>query len=212
MVSATAALAALTSCHRGAANTPPDAKERPLAVYAAQRVILTPTAHVRTADSLGWVQQFGGARAVARSLDTNIVAVLDARGLASRWVLPAELTRAFERNRTYAADPYQLVVQPLRAPSFKTGARFGEPLSSQLRTMIALHEDARFVMIPVEVSFEPDHAAGVGAGRALLRIAVLDPRFAEAKWVGDVKGDAASTPTLALSSAATRLVDLFVAP
>jgi hypothetical protein len=78
--------------------------------------------------------------------------------------------------------------------------------------MIALHEDARFVLIPVEVSFEPDHGAGAGGGKALLRVAVLDPRFAEAKWVGDVKGDAASTPTLALSSAATRLVDLFVAP
>jgi hypothetical protein len=84
--------------------------------------------------------------------------------------------------------------------------------------MIALHEDARFVLIPVDLHFEPEtsgagRAGGSGAvGRAVLRVAVLDPRFAEAKWVGEVKGDAAPTAAQALSSVASRVADLFVAP
>jgi hypothetical protein len=200
-------LVALASCHH-AAQTPPEAAERPLGVYAAQRVVVAPTAHVRVADSLGWVQQLSGAKGVARRLDSNIVAVLGVRGLGARWIFPAELTRAYERNRTYATDPYQLVVEQVRGPKFKTGERYGEPLSSQLRTMIALHEDARFVLLPADLRFERDGTAG----RAVLRVALLDPRFAEARWVGDVRGDAAGSVAQALSTLATRVADLFVAP
>lgn len=133
---------------------------------------------------------------------------LTARGLAPRWILPAELSRAYERNRTYATDPYQLATDPLRAPSFKSGERYAEPLSSQLRTMIALHEDTRYVLIPVDLRFERE---GTG-GRAIVRFALLDPRSAEARWVGELPGAAAQTPSLALDSVADRLADLFVAP
>jgi hypothetical protein len=171
-------------------------------------MIVTPTATVRAADSLGWVRQLAGAREAARRLDTSIVAALDARGLASRWILTPELVRAYERNRTYAADPHALIVDQVRAARFKTGDRYGEPLSSQLRTMIALHEDTRFVLLPVELRFERQGTAG----RAVLRLALLDPRSAEAKWIGDVKGDTAGTAELAMASLATRFADLFVAP
>jgi hypothetical protein len=171
-------------------------------------MIVTPTATVRTADSLGWVRQLAGAREAARRLDTSIVAALDARGLASRWILPPELVRAYERNRSYAADPYSLIVDQVRAVKFKTGDRYGEPLSSQLRTMIALHEDSRFVLLPVELRFERQGAVG----RAVLRIALLDPRSVEAKWIGDVKGEAVANPALAMASVAARLADLFAAP
>lgn len=171
-------------------------------------MIVTPTARVRAADSLGWVQQLGGVRVIALRLDTAIVAVLDARGLASRWILPADLARSYERNRTYATDPYQLVVEQLRSPRFSAGQKYGEPLSSQLRTMIALHEDARLVLLPVELRFERDGSAG----RAILRTVVLDPRYAEARFVADVKGDTSSVPARALATVALRLADLFVAP
>lgn len=203
-------LLSVASCHRPA-ETPQGEVPRPLAGFAAQRVAVTPTAHVRAADSLGWVQQLSGARSVARQLDTNIVAVLDARGLARRWVMPAELAKAYERNRSYATDPYQLVVEQLRSPRMKPGERYGEPLSSQLRTMIALQEDTRFVLLPVDLRFERA-ADAAGQGRAVLRVALLDPRFAEARWIGDVTGNAAATPALALSSVAAHLADLFVAP
>lgn len=209
-VRTTVALILLASCNRGAKSGTPDPVEaaRPLAVFATQRMIVTPTARVRAADSLGWVQQLGGVRVIALRLDTAIVAVLDARGLASRWILPADLARSYERNRTYATDPYQLVVEQLRSPRFSAGQKYGEPLSSQLRTMIALHEDARLVLLPVELRFERDGSAG----RAILRTVVLDPRYAEARFVADVKGDTSSVPARALATVALRLADLFVAP
>lgn len=216
-VGTTVVLALLATCSRAAkTGSPPAEVARPLAVYATQRLVVTPTARVR-ADSLGWVQQVGGARAAARRLDTNIVAVLDARGLASRWVLPADLERSYQRNRTYAADPYQLAVEPLRAPNLAAAQKYGEPLSTQLRTMIALHEDARLVLIPVELRFEREASPGAAgtarsAGRAVLRTVVLDPRFAETRFVSDVRGDTSSVPARALASVASRLADLFVAP
>jgi hypothetical protein len=200
---------ALASCNRGAkSGTQPAEAERPLAEYIVQRLSVAPTAVVRGGDSLGWVQQSGGTRPVARRLDSAIVNALSARGLGQRWIFPAELNRAFERNRTYAPDPYQLAVEPIRSPKFVAGEKFVEPLSSQLRTMIALHEDARFVMLPIELRFDK---LGTSA-RAVLRLAILDPRFAEARWVGDVTSDTTAAPALALASVARRLADLFVAP
>jgi len=198
------------ACHHSArsGSPPPDAVLPALSVFAGQRIIVTPTASVRAPDSLGWVRQLAGARETARRLDTSIVSALESRGLTARWILPPDLVRSYERNRTYAADPYLLVVDQLRSMRFKTGDRYGEPLSSQLRTMIALHEDTRYVLLPVELRFE-----GQGtSGRAVLRLALLDPRAAEAKWVGDVQGDGAASAALAMQSVATRLASLFVAP
>lgn len=210
-IAAGIALAGVASCQRAAkTQPPPESVGRPLAGYAALRLVLAPTAHVRDADSLGWVQQLGGARVVARRLDTAIVAVLDQRGVRPRWIMPSELARTYERNRTYAADPYQLVVEGLRGPAFRTGDKFGEPLSSQLRTMIALQDDARYVVLPVDLRFDRDGRGG--AARAVLRVALLDPRSAEARWVGEVKSDASTRAGAALSGVATRLADLFVAP
>jgi hypothetical protein len=203
-------VAAFASCNRAAKTGSPAESEvvRPLAAFAAQRMVVMPTARVRAADSLGWVKGLGGVEPAARKLDTSIVAVLDERGLASRWILPAELVRSYERNRTYAADPYQLAIEQVRPSSFKAGGRYGDPLSSQLRTLIALHENARFVFMPIELRFEREGAGG----HAVVRVALLDPRSAEARWVAEVKGSAASTPALALVNVARSLADLFVAP
>jgi hypothetical protein len=201
----------LLACNRAPKIDVPRPGERPLAGFAAQRLAVTPTGHVRTADSLGWVQRLGGARTAARRLDSSIVIALEGRGLASRWVMPAELVRTYDRNRSYAPDPYQLALEELRGPRFAAASRYGEPLSSQLRTMIALHGDTRYVLLPVDLRFERD-SAGTTSQRAVLRTVLLDPRFAEARWVGDVKGDTSSLPALALASVAARLADLFVAP
>ena len=205
-----AAVAASASCGRAPeTDATPQGGPPSLAAYAPQRLIVVPAGLVRGADSLGWVARSGGTRAVARRLDTSIVAMLDARGLATRWVLPAELSRAYERNRGYAADPYQLVWDPVRSPRFKTGERYGEPLSSQLRTMIALHGDARFVLLPIELRFEREAGS---AGRAVLRAALVDARATDARWVGEVRGDPATDPASAVASVAAKLGDLFVAP
>jgi hypothetical protein len=203
------ALAAAGACSRAARTEgTSESPAAPLAGYAALRLIVAPTSHVRATDSLGWVPLLGGARGAARRMDTALVAVFAARGTTSRWVFPAELARAFDRNRTYATDPYQLVVEGLRRSAFKTGEKYGEPLSSQLRTMIALQEDTRYVVLPVDLYFE---RAGAGQ-RAVLRVALLDPRTAEARFVADLKSDGVANPSAALSGVAGRLADLFVAP
>lgn len=192
------------ACGRGA-KTPPAPVPQPLAAYAVQKLILTPTGYVR-ADTSAFMRQGGGIS--TRALDSALVTTLTARGLAQNWILPAALVATYEKNRTYAADPYRLALLPLRSAEFVAASRFAEPLSSQLRTMIALHEDARFVLVPVELRFEPVGAAA----RGVLKIALVDPRFAHANWVGTVEGDVAATPALALPSVAARVADLFLAP
>lgn len=200
--------ATFTACNRGPRISTPVPGERPLAAYATQRVVLVPVASARF-DTLGWVTQLGGANTAARRLDSAIVAKLSERGVGLRWILPAELWRAYERNRNYATDPYQLTVTALRSPTFVAASRYGEPLASQLRTMIALHEDTRDVLVPVEVRFE---RMGPTTGRAILRTALLDARLTEARWVADVQGDTSSDPARALDSVAARFADLFLAP
>lgn len=195
------------ACNRGPRVDVPAPGARTLAVYGTQRVALVPVGGARF-DSLGWVTRLGGAAVVARRVDTLIATALSMRGVGQSWILPPELVRAYERNRNYATDPYQLTVGPLRAPTFVAASPYGEPLSSQLRTMIALHDDIRVVLVPVEVRFE---RVGAG-GRAILRTAVLDARLAQARWVGDVQSDIVSSPQGALESVAARFADLFLAP
>lgn len=201
-------LTALVACHHRGPEAVEPQDVPPLAPLATQHLVVAPTAFVHALDSLGWVSQMGGQQVVARRLDSALVDAFDIRGLTQRWVLPAELMRSYERNRTYATNPYQLTADPLRASSFKLGSRYGEPLATQLRTMIALHEDTRFVLLPIAVRFEK---AGP-AERAVVRAAVLDARANEARWVADVRGDTASTPAGAITSAAQRLADYFARP
>ena len=196
----------------GGANAPPSTASnpdaRPLASLAAQRVVVTPTYALTVASDLGWGSRIGRARDVLRTMDADIAAALDDRGLRRGWVLASDLAQSYTRNPTYAADPYALAEEPLRSSTFTVGARLPEPLASQLRTMIALHENARLVLAPVELRFERA-GAGSPAARATLRLALLDPRFSEARWVGEVRGDTSSTFSPELTaSVALRLVDL----
>jgi hypothetical protein len=214
VISIAAVLAVAVACSRApeTGSQPAQSAQPALGAYGAQRIVVVPLGAVRAPDSLGWVAKLGGVRAAARRLDTSLVETLDARGLAARWVLPAELRRAYERNRAYATDPYQLVWDPVRNPRFKTGERYGEPLSSQLRTMIALHGDARYVLLPIELRFEANPAGGTAAGLAVLRVALVDARATDGRWVGEVKGDATRDHLAAITSVATKLVNLFAAP
>jgi hypothetical protein len=202
-----AVLAALASCSRGAkTGAVPEETPRPLQAFAPQRIILTPTTRVTaysTSDTLGTEPR---PQAEARAFDEELARRLRERGLTSTWILPVDLMRAHERNRTYAPDPYNLATDPVRSPRFVAGSKFGEPLSSQLRTMIALHEEARYILMPIVLRLHQN-------GRTSLRLALLDPRFAEARWVGEVSSDSAvAQPQTALTQVARRVADLFAAP
>lgn len=189
------------------ASTAPEPEQHPLAGLAASGAIITPTYTVRTATEASGIVQMGSTREVLRLLDDDIAAALAERELKTGWILPADLALSFKRNPTYAPDPYALAEEPLRSPSFKPGIRLPEPLASQLRTMIALHENARAVLLPIELRFDRDNTGS--AARATLTLAVVDPRFSEAKWVGTVRGDTASTDLHVLTRSVARgLADL----
>jgi hypothetical protein len=200
--------AAFASCHRGAKpeNGPAEPPPPPLLLFAPQRVVLVPTARVTSSAGDSLIVQAGSAAAAGRSFDDELLRLLRERGVARDWIVPADLVVAHERNRTYAQDPYRLAVDAIRQPAFEAGGKYGEPLSSQLRTMIALHSDARFVLVPIDLRLH-------SAGRTRLRLALLDPRKAESLWVGQIVSDSGSAQSKAgLTQVARRVVDLFAAP
>lgn len=182
---------------------------RPLAPLATQAVALLPTQYVRSGDSTGVNARLGPTPAFLRSLDSAIAGELAARGTARTWVMAEALGRTARRNPAFTSDPYALSAESLRHGVRRTNARLGEPLASQLRSLIAL-TDARHALVPVEVRFES--VAGAGT-RVILRLVLIDARVAEIQWAGDVsmEGDSPSAPGI-LAALATRVADLVIAP
>lgn len=206
-----AATLACGSSQKGDSPEPPAPEARPLAGLVAQKIVITPAFALHVAPELGWASGIGRREAILRQLDTAIVTALDERGLRGRWVFPADLVRSWHLNPTYATDPYDLAEQPLRSPSFVVGSPLPEPLASQLRTISALH-DGRLILAPVELRL--DRAAATGtAGRAVLRLVLVDSRLSQARWVGEAKSDTTSTfgPAL-LANVAEKFADMIAAP
>jgi hypothetical protein len=193
------------------ATTAPVPEQHPLASLAATGAIITPTYSLHVANEVGWANQPGSTRELLHALDDDIAAAIAERGLKTGWLMPADLALSYKRNPTYATDPYALAEEPLKSPGFIGGARIGEPLASQLRTMIALHENARAVLLPIELRFDRADAASTAA-RATLKLALIDPRFAEARWVGMVKSDTTSADARVLTRAIARAVADLVTP
>lgn len=183
---------------------------RPLASLATQQVIVAPLNSLREADALGWTQQIPRSRELMRAFDDSLEAELGARGMKSRWVFPEALARASRASPAYAVDPYTIAAAPLRGEKVAPATRLGDPLASQLRTMIALQESARAILIPVELRFDklPD-----GRGVAALRLAIVDGRTSEVRWIGDVRSAPAATFSRdLLSSLVAHTADLIAAP
>jgi len=184
-------------------------ESRPLARLATQAVALVPTQYVRSGDSTGWSARIGPVPAFLRSLDSAIAGELAARGTARTWVTAEALGRTARRNPAFTSDPYALSAESLRHGVRRTNARLGEPLASQMRSLVAL-TDARYALVPVELRFEPSAGATT---RAVLRLVLVDARLAELQWVGDVSvEDASPTVPDLLAAFADRVADLLVAP
>ena len=177
-----------------------------LAAFAPQRLVLVPTARVIYTATDSLIVQTGSGPAAGKIFDDELLRRLRERGVSADWIVPADLMRAYDRNRTYAQDPYHLATDPVRLPGFAAGSKYGEPLSSQLRTMIALHSDARFVLVPIDLRLHQ-------AGRTSLRLALLDPRKAESLWVGQVMSDSTGAQSReSVAQVARRVADLFATP
>jgi hypothetical protein len=205
----------LTACHHGPtseeASGPIEQQVRPLAQLASQRVIVTPTYYLVAGDPLGWAAQITKGREYLRTFDEEIATVLAERGLKSQWISPADLVRATRANPTYSVDPYTIGANILRGSDVVSGTRLADPLATQVRTMIALQEGARAILVPVEIHFESVGTAGKGI--AVLKVALLDGRLGDVRWIGTVRSDPAPAPSRAvLTSLAAHFADLFTAP
>jgi hypothetical protein len=192
-------------------STMPAAPVRPLAPLVAQQVIVVPTHALHEVDALGWTAQIPRSRELLRELDGEIETELAARGIAKQWVFPPALERASRLNPSYAVDPYALAADQLKNPAMIAGSRIADPLTTQLRTMVALQESARAVLIPVELRFEKLPS---GDGVAVLHVAMVDGRLGEVRWIGDVRSDPSPTfsPRALVTSVAAHLADLIAAP
>jgi hypothetical protein len=182
-------LAAAVACQSGSTPKQPASAPQPLAHslsgLAGQVIVVLPVYAVRVMPDLPWGPAIGPAADVERRLDADIAAALTERGLGKTWIFPPQLEQSYRRNSPYAADPHALAEEPLRGRSLDPDARLPDPLATQLRTLVALHDDARLILAPVELRFE---RAGSG-GRGVLHLVLIDPRFSAVRWTGDIASD-----------------------
>jgi hypothetical protein len=196
----TAACGGSASQTKTQAPAPRDLPDHSLSGLATQHIVLLPTYSVRIAPELAWSSAVGRLSDVQRTLDADLLSALDERGLRKAWIFPEDLAQSYRRNASYSTDPYALAEEPLRSSMLAVDQRLTEPLATQLRTIIALHEDSRLVLAPVELRFEP---AGTG-GRGVLRLVLIDPRMSVTRWIGEVSSDPAPSygPVISASIAA----------
>jgi hypothetical protein len=92
--------------------------------------------------------------------------------------------------------------------------RLPEPLASQVRTLVALHDDTRLVLVPVELKLEPVPAAvsGQPAARGVLRVVLLDARLSNVRWIGDITSDPAPVFGAAITASVAAKLAAAVAP
>jgi hypothetical protein len=179
---------------------------------AARNVIVLPVRYLRSADSIGWAAAVPDAQAWLRGLDDEITFALTQRRAAPGWTMPGEIIRVARRNASFAPDPTTIAAEPLRPRGQRMEPRLPEPLASQIRSLFALRDDARFVLLPVEVRFEAD-AQTEGQGRAVLNLLLLDARLSQVLWGLDVASDASESLTPAVAaSLGSRVADLVAAP
>jgi hypothetical protein len=201
--------AGAAACHgatpQAAERPQPEMEEHSLSGLASQHIVLLPTYAVRIMPGLSWAAAIGRPADVKQILDADLLAAFEERGIRKTWIFPEDLQQSYRRNVSYAADPYALAEEPLRSPSLMTEQRLPEPLATQLRTLVALHEDARLILAPVELRFEP---VGTG-GRGVLRLVLLDPRLSAPRWIGEVASDPAPSfgPVIS-ASIASKLANL----
>ncbi len=193
-----AALAAGTACappasQGGGASRAPEPGEHALSGLAAQHVAILPTYMVRIGPGLEWSSSIGRLEDVKRSLDADIEAAFADRGVKSNWVFPPALEQSYRRNSSYASDPYTLAEEPLRSPSLSSEERLPDPLATQIRTLVALHDDVRYVLAPVELRLERTSSGDPATmGHGVLRLVLIDARLSSIRWSGDITSDKAS--------------------
>ncbi len=122
-------------------------------MFAERPVIVVPVQYLRRGDPMGWAEQMGRSRPFMAHLDEEIAGALQDRRV-NLWMYPEDVVRSAKRNPTYMPDPYTLGAQRLRPPIKKLPDMLAEPLASQVRTIAAV-DNGRFILMPIELRFEP---------------------------------------------------------
>ncbi len=199
---------ALSACHHAApppSAVSPDAQR--LGGIVGQPLLVAPVQSVKIAPELAWT---GLPRSVdiLAALDQSLTDTLRTRLADPQWVYAAALIESAKNNPTYATDPRALSIQALKSTKLEIAQRLPEPLASQLRLMLALH-DGRLILIPVELRFERSVS---GAAHPVLHLVLVDPRLSDVRWLGDVTGAESRAFSKSFTAEmAARVADLFVA-
>ena len=138
-------------------------------------------------DSRGRRARLGGAdpalaRATPRARRRDRRRARRSAGSRRSGCIPRTSRARRERNPTYAVDPYALAVEPLRDAGTRAGAKLGDPLATQLRTIIALQDCARRAAA---------RRAAVRAGQVRPgncrppRSRCVDARLGDVRWIGE---------------------------
>ena len=178
----------------------------PLGAFSVQRVLVLPVQFLQ-GDSMSMVSpdQWGKVR---KQLDDSIGAAIAGRGIGRRWGYAADVVRTSKRNALYAGDPYALGAQQMRGTVVpRSEDKLNATLAGNIRMIIALDE-ARYVLLPVELRMEKKGLSQ----RAVLRLALLDARLGQIAWLGEVASDAVTAYSPAvINSLAARVADLVLA-
>jgi len=150
------------------------------------------------------------------------------------WVSPPDVVAQAARNPLIGVDPERLAYQGLLSKPLPEEQLY-EPLHSQLRRVAALF-DARFIVVPLRLGFEPltsaqdeaeEAADGAGeatdgtkqgaeeeemAGQAVLLVAMIDIRRSAVMWHGHIKGELASVHSPALLATLASRVAYLTSP
>lgn len=181
----------------------------PFGEFASRPVVVFPVQRYAVGDS-GWLMASSATgRPRAALVDSALASALRDRGLEPTWSLPANTARVAAREVMRQTDPRALSTAGLAPSRRPNDLDLREPLSSQLRSIIALIPEARYILLPVEarVRLLPD-----GTRQATIRLAFLDGRMATVLSFPDVTGTPAATDAAALGAAATKFGDLIITP
>jgi len=134
--------------------------------------------------------------------DSLLGDALMARGPEVEWVLPPELRRVAARAPNLVTDPDRMGHSILRAERLE---RTPDPLRAYLRALAAV-TNARVVMAPAAVRFEPDP---VGGGvRADVVLVLVDTRNGAVVWRSHPTATGA-TPAAAFAASIARVLPDF---
>lgn len=177
--------------------------------YASRVVVVFPLQKFAVGDS-GWLTAASATgRPRAAQLDSALTSVLRERGLESIWSLTPNTSRVAQREVMNRTDPRALSTAGLVPSRRRNDIDLREPLSSQLRAIIAMVPEARMILLPLEVRVLTTAA---GMKQATLRIAFLDGRMATVVSFPDVIGAPVADEKAAVLSVANKFADLVIIP